>query len=534
MIRYRLKQLIKKELAQAQKMGLLPKSALPEIEIESPVEKKFGDYSTNIAMRLAHRAKQPPLQIAQILFNRLLVSPAGRRMFSRLEIKGLGFLNFFLTEECLQNCLIKILKQKDKFGNLKIGQRQKVQVEFISANPTGPLTLGNGRGAFLGDVLTNVLRKAGYRAEREYYINDVGEQIIKLGHSVLGDEQAVYQGDYMEVLKKEINEKEPLAAGQAAARFILARWIKPLIEKKLKIKFDAWFSEKALYQSGAVDKTLDFLKNKKLTYKQEGALWFKTTAFGDDKDRVLIKADGEKTYLASDVAYLKNKFSRGFKKVIYIWGADHAGYIQRMKAAAQALGHTPEEIKIIIVQLARLIEKGQEVRMSKRRGVYVLLEDLIGEIGLDAIRFFFLMRSADSHFNFDLGLAKEQSQKNPVYYVQYAYARLRSIQRKAKTLRAAVKISDLKFLTQTDELALARQLIRWPEIIEDTAGDYQVQRLPQYALDLVAIFHKFYEECRVISDDKKLTAARLALVRATQIVLKNVLDLMGLAAPEKM
>ena len=448
------------------------------------------------------------------------------------EVAGPGFINFFLSREYLQKQVSVILKEKEKFGQLKIGKSQKINVEFISANPTGPLTLGNGRGGFWGDVLTNVLNKAGYQAKREYYINDTGEQIKKLGHSVLNDVEAVYQGRYIEELRKKIKGNDPEKIGQSAAKIILQEMIKPTI-KKMKIKFDVWFSEKTLYQRKEVTEVLDLLKNRKLAYESEGALWFKSTQFGDDKDRVLIKEDGEKTYLASDAAYLKNKFARGFQKLIFFWGADHYGYVARILAAAEALGYNKEQINIIVMQLVRLIREGQEVRMAKRTGTYVTLDELIDEVGLDVTRFFFLARGADTHLNFDLALAKKQSEDNPVYYIQYAHARICSILAKSK-IKAKASVVDYKLLCHPSELGLIKQLIKLPEIIEDTARDYQVQRLPQYATDLATAFHQFYRDCQVLSENIHLAQARLSLVSATQIVLKNTLSLMGISAPEKM
>lgn len=541
MLKEKIRKIIQAELLALKKSGFL---VIPNVlfELERPAEETYGDYSVNVAMKLAKVLKKSPLEVAQLLTSRLLKSKEARKLFSKIEAKEPGFINFYLSADYFADALKEILKQQEKFGNLNIGKKEKMQVEFISANPTGPLTLGNGRGAFLGDVLVNVLKKAGYRVEREYYINDVGEQILKLGHSVLGDSEAVYRGEYIDQLKKDIKGSSAREVGDRAAKVILEEMIKPLVEKKLKIKFDQWFLESKLYQSGEVDQVITELKKKDLLYEQDGALWFKSTNYGDDKDRVLIKAPaeekelGEKTYFASDIAYIKNKLQRGFKKLIYIWGADHFGYINRMKAATQALGHTAEDMQIIIMQLVRLVENGQEVRMSKRTGVYVLLEELVDEVGLDAARFFFLMRSADSHLNFDLGLAKEQSQKNPVYYVQYAFARMHGIVTKLKTKNEKLKVTSetIKLLNHSSELSLMRELSKFAEVVESVAQDYQVQRLPQYALDLVMAFHKFYEDCRVITEDKKLTQSRLALVRAAKIVLKNVLDLMGINAPEKM
>jgi arginyl-tRNA synthetase len=403
-------------------------------------------------------------------------------------------------------------------------------VEFISANPTGPLTLGNGRGGFCGDVLANILIKAGYKTKREYYINNTGEQIKKLGHSVIGDKEAVYQGEYINALRKEISGQDPEKVGEKAAAVILKRMIEPAV-KKMRLEFDVWFSEKKLNKE--TGKALEFLKKSGLTYEAEGALWFKSTQFGDDKDRVLVKAGGERTYLASDIAYLKNKFGRKFQKLIFFWGADHHGYIGRIKAAAEALGYKKEQIEIIICQLVRLMKDGQEVKMSKRSGIYVTIDELIDEVGLDVARFFFLSRAADSHLNFDLALAKDQSEKNPVYYIQYAYARICSILAKSGIKNPNSK-NDLGLLCHPSELRLIKQLIRFPEIVEDTAKDYQIQRLPQYALDLATVFHQFYRDCQVLSDNLHLARARLSLASATRIVLKNTLSLMGISAPEKM
>ena len=431
----------------------------------------------------------------------------------------------------------EILKEKDKFGVLNIGKSKKINVEFISANPTGPLTLGNGRGGFCGDVLANVLKKAGHEITREYYINNVGEQVRKLGHSVIGDSEAVYSGKYIEDLRKKIGGKEPEEVGEKAVKIILKEMIKPSIEK-MGIKFDIWFSEKSLYKDKKVEEILDCLENKKLTYEKEGALWFKSTKFGDDKDRVLKKADGERTYFASDIAYLKNKFERGFDSLIFFLGADHYGYIDRIKAAAEVIGYKKKQVNVIIMQMVRLFEKGKQVRMSKRAGVYVTLDELIDEVGLDVARFFFLTRNSNSHLNFDLDLAKERSEKNPVYYVQYAHARICSILRKNPKSKIQmpnqIQNPNAKLLIHPSELNLIKQLIRFPEIIEDTAKDYQVQRIPQYAISLTTAFHQFYENCRVISENKELTQVRSSLILATKTVLKNTLDLMGISSPEKM
>jgi len=488
-----------------------------DIQIEQPEDKTHGDYSTNVALKL----KKDPGEIAKKIKS---------DMFEKVEAVKPGFVNFFIAKDYLEKKVSQIEKEGDKFGQLKIGKGKKVNVEFISANPTGPLTLGNGRGGFCGDVLANVLNLAGYKAEREYYVNDQGEQVRKLGHSVIGDSEAVYKGKYINELRKKVKETDPEKAGEKAGQIILKDLIMP-ITKKMGVSFDIWFSEKSLYQKGEVKKVLEFLKKKKLSFEKEGALWFKSTKFGDDKDRVLIKADGETTYFLSDIAYLQNKFKRGFDKLIFFWGADHYGYIGRLKGVALALGYKKEKIDIVIMQLVKLTEKGKEVRMSKRAGIYVTLEELIDKVGLDVARFFFLQRASNSHLNFNLDLAKEQSEKNPVYYVQYAHARICSILRKTKGQKGK---GDAKLLIHPSELSLAKQLIRLPEVVEDVSRDYQVQRVPQYAADLATAFHRFYKDCQVISEDKSLTQARLSLVLSAKIVLKNTLSLMGISAPEKM
>jgi len=542
MIRQEIANLIEKSTKELRKAEVLPEFELPPIQVEKPEEKIHGDYATNIAMAIAKQAKKHPIEIANILSEKLKVK--SEKLFEKIEVANPGFINFFLSKEYLQKQVGGILKQGEKFGQLKIGRNKKINVEFISANPTGPLTLGNGRGGFCGDVLANVLAKAGSQVEREYYVNNVGEQIRKLGHSVLGDAEAVYKGDYIKGLQKRIKGNNPETVGEAAAKVILKEMIKPSV-KKMGISFDVWFLEKSLYQKKEVEKALAWLKKNGLIYEKEGARWFKSTKFGDDKDRVLIKADGETTYLASDIAYLRNKFQRGFNKLIYIWGADHYGYVARIKAVAEAFGFHKEKIKIIIMQLVRLFEAGKETRMAKRTGAYITLDELINEVGLDVARFFFLTRAADSHLNFDLDLAKEQSEKNPVYYIQYAHARIGAILRqcgkseitnaKSQTnTKFQISNSKLQLLTHPSELNLIKELIRFPEIIEDTAKDYQVQRLPQYATSLAVAFHQFYRDCRVLAENCSLQKARLGLILATKIVLKNTLDLMGISAPEKM
>ncbi len=531
---------IKKAVITLQRKKELKKFKIPEVLVEYPREENHGDYSSNVALQIGKITRKKTMEVAKIIS--LELQAQSKKVFGKIEEAEPGFINFFLSKGYLQKQVEEILRAEDKFGSLKIGKGQKVNVEFISANPTGPLTLGNGRGGFCGDVLSNILEKAGFKVTREYYINDMGSQIRALGYSVLDGSEAVYQGEYIKKLKKKIKPdcrragiEDPQKTGRKAAEQILKDMIKPII-KKMGIKFDVWFSEKSLYGKKQTDKVLRKLKRKKLVFEKEKALWFKSAKFGDDKDRVLIRADKEPAYFLSDIAYLENKFNRGFEKLVFFWGADHHGYIKRMKAAAEALGYSKKQIDFVILQLVRLFKWGKQIRMSKRRGIYITLDELIDEIGLDVVRFFFLTRSPGTHLNFDLDLAKEKSEKNPVFYIQYAYARICSILRKLKMKSAKPRVTteNLKLLKHPLELELIKQLIRFPEIIEDTVYDYQVQRIPQYTIDLAAVFHQFYRGCRVLGKNKELTQARLSLIKATKIVLKNSLDLMGISAPEKM
>jgi len=558
---------------------------LPDAEITRAENQSFGDYSTNAVLKLAKKENKNPMELAQEIVQKLLMSDIN--MFAKIEVAPPGFINFTLAPEFLAKQVEEILQAKEKYGASDLGEGKKVQVEFISANPTGPLTLGNGRGGFYGDVLASVLARAGYNVKREYFVNDAGYQVEVLGHSILKDEQAQYKGEYVDKLNKEIVcwycSKNPKKVGQKAAAYILKNFIKPTIGERMKIKFDAWISEKEIRQSGEMEKALQLLKDRNLTYEQDGAAWFRSTKFGDDKDRVLITSakdgrDSAATYLLPDIAHHFKKFKADkFDKVIDIWGADHHGYIARLQAAGKALGAWDEKkLEIIIMQMVRLFSDGQEVKMSKRAGTYITLDELLEEIPLDVARFFFLMRAPNTHMDFDLDLAKEQSQKNPVYYVQYAYARISSIlaksqfpisnfQKNPKSQNSKVKtgepVSPLPLpegeikrgweksdtslygkgggegfsFNHSSELALIKQLIRLPEIIADTAADFQVHRLPQYSLDLVRSFHKFYEDCKVLDEtNKNLTSVRLALCEATRIVLANTLSLMGISAPEKM
>ncbi len=509
--------------------------------VERPKEKIRGDYATNVAFLIGKDTAKNPVEVAMLLKNEI---EKEKSLIEKVETVG-GFVNFFISDDYFKKQLEIILKEKNKFGNSKIGKNEKINVEFLSANLTGPLTLGNGRGGFCGDVLANTLEKAGYKVKKEYYLNDIGNQINKLGHSVIGDPEAVYKGEYINELRKKVKGNDFKKIGEQSAKIILEKMIKPSV-KKMGIKFDIWFSEKSLYENKEVNEGIAELTQKGFTYESEGALWFKSKDLEDDKDRVLVRKDGVKTYFASDIAYLKNKFKRGFDRLIIFLGADHYGYVARLKAGAHALGYKKERVSVIVMQLVRLFEKGKEVRMSKRTGTYVTMDELIDEVGLDSARFFFLTRGNNTQFNFDLDLAKEKSDKNPVFKIQYAYARICSIIKKSlghsPTGESEIKSAgwrikskiNFELLNEPSELNLIRRLVSFTEIVEDTAKDYQVQRVPQYAVELADAFHNFYENCQVITKNKELSKARLSLVLVTKIVLKNTLDLMGISAPEKM
>ncbi len=536
MAREEITKLIEKSLKELQKEKIFSKFDIPEIEIEHPEEKIHGDYSTNVAMIITKTVKKDLLEIANTLGSRLQV--LGSRFIEKVEVVRPGFINFFISEEYLQKQVLEILKQGEGFGRLKIGKNKKVQVEFISANPTGPLHIGNGRGAFFGDAISNVLEKAGYKVTKEYYINDAkaNTQIKILGQTALG-KGVTYLTPYLQSPISNLQSQLEKISDEGEAGHLLAQKvqkdIKNFIEKKLKIKFNKWTSEEDLYKKNKVKEIFDWLKSKNLVYQKEGAWWIKTSEFGDYQDWVVIRSraeGGEPTYLLSDIAYHKDKFDRGFKKIINIWGADHQGHVSKMKAVAKMLGYKGD-LNILISQIVRL-KRG--LKISKRKGEIITLEDLINKVGLDVARFLYLTKSLDTQMEFDIELAKEQSEKNPVYYVQYAHARICSILKKISNLKSQISNSKFQLLNHPSELNLIKQLTRFPEIVEDTAQDYQVQRIPQYAIDLATAFHQFYRDCRVLSENKELTQIRLSLVLATKIVLKNILNLMGISAPEKM
>ncbi|MFA4818087.1 MAG: arginine--tRNA ligase [Parcubacteria group bacterium] len=501
--------------------------------VEHPAMEKFGDYTTNIAMVLGKMLKNNPMEIAESLKLGFkdLKKPSFEDAFEKIEVVAPGYINFYLSQKYLQNKVVEINKQKEKFGNSKIGNGEKIHLDFVSANPTGPVHLGNGRGGPSGNSLANVLVKNGYEVWREYYINDYGNQIKVLGHSILKDSEAQYSGGYVDELKERIKLEDPFEVGQEAAKIIIEEIIKPSMER-LGIYFDKYFSEKSLHDSGEVDKIFKDFRSRDLIYEKDGALWFRAEKFGDEKDRVVKKTSGEITYFGGDIAYHKNKFERGFNKVIDIWGADHHGDVKRVMGAIEALGYGGRA-EIILTQFVRVLQDGKEIKMSKRKGTYVSIDDLVEEVGKDAVCFFFLMYSPDTHMTFDLDLAKERSEKNPVFYVQYAHARISSILRKSESFD--LKTENLQLLTNEKELSLIKELNKFPELVEEIAENYEVHRLPHYAIKLADKFHSFYNDCRVIdAENPELSQARLALVSAVKIVLAETLRLIGVSAPEKM
>ncbi|MEZ4598462.1 MAG: arginine--tRNA ligase [Syntrophotaleaceae bacterium] len=550
-----LRELILKALQHCVVRGALQSDKFPEIALEVPARSDHGDFSTNIAMVLAKAEKKAPRKIAEELVAAL---GDGSGIWDRVEIAGAGFVNFFLSNRYWFGVLDEVVRQGALFGRSRMGAGQKVQVEFVSANPTGPLHIGHGRGAATGDAVAAVMEAAGYEVQREYYINDAGNQMDTLGRSLylryrelLGDKidfpSDCYQGVYIKDLAAEVLDREGRQLleklEEEAIRFFAEYGggkIRDGIEDDLQafgVGFDRWYSEQSLYDRGEVERGISLLKERGLTYEKEGAIWFRTTDFGDDKDRVLVRSNGATTYFASDVAYHKEKYDRGFDLVIDVWGADHHGYVPRMKAVLAGLGRNPDDLKVILVQLVNLLRGGQQVAMSTRSGEFVTLREVIDEVGRDACRFFFLMRRSDSQLDFDLELAKKQSNENPVYYVQYAHARVCSINRNADEQGLEMPaLGEVEFdrLILEDELALVKLLSRYPETIEGAARFCEPHRVVFYLQDLAARFHSYYNKGRVLSEDIETSKARLYLINGVRQVLENALLLLGVSAPERM
>jgi arginyl-tRNA synthetase len=547
--------LIAQAIAACQQKGLLPEAQLPHIEIEVPANPEHGDYASNVAMILASQAKQNPRKIAQSIQENL-ADPEG--IIEKTQIAGPGFLNFRIKDDLWRKVLQNILEQKEQYGCLDIGGGKKVQVEFVSANPTGPLHIGHARGAVVGDVLANLLGATGYAVSREYYINDAGNQMNNLGISVLhryreglGEKidfpENCYKGDYIkeisaDIIRREGNryltepEAETVPYFNAIAGSVILEEIKQDL-KDFGVTFDCYFSEKELYKDNGVSDLLSSLQKQGFIYSDGETLWFKTTDFGDEKDRVVIRKNGDPTYFAADIAYHQNKFTRGFDMLIDIWGADHHGYMPRLWAAIQALGHDKNNLKIILVQLVNLLRAGEPVAMSTRSGEFVTLREVLDEVGKDAARYNFLMRRSDSHLDFDLEVAKKQSNENPVFYVQYAHARICSILRMAQERGMALPVyqnMNPALLVEPEERTLMKMMVRYPEMLEGAAKSLEVHRITFYLNDLAGIFHSYYNKNKVVTDDAALSTARLVLVDAVRMVLGNALKILGVNAPEKM
>lgn len=534
-IRKKIVEVVELSIKNLQNKGIFSCFDVPNIQILKPKDEKNGDYSLSIAMEVAKIEKLNPMEVAESIRQELIESAEMGDIFSTINAVNPGFINFYFARSFLNKEIIEILKIKNSFGDLDLGKGKKIQVEFVSANPTGPLTVGNGRGGPFGDVLANVLKKAGYQVEKAYYVNDYGNQILSLGHSVLRDDDAKYSGAYIDELAEELKgEVDPYRIGKESARIVLGSIRKTV--NSLNICYDDWFSESILYEKGLVDEVVDYLKNNNHTYEKDDALWFKSSDYGDERDRVIVKSNGSKTYLTGDLAYHKYKFDKkGFDRVINVWGADHYGDVSGLMAGIEAMGYERSRLNIILLQFVTVMKEGKAVKMSKRLGTAITMDDLLDELPVDVIRFFFLQKSANTHLNFDINLAKEQSDKNPVFYIQYAYARICSILKSGNIHDEEIgDIKNIDLLVNSKEVFLMREILRFPEVIEDTANDYQVHRLPQYSLDLATAFHQFYNECHCLIDDVDLREARLGLLVATKINLKNVLNLMGISIPDKM
>jgi len=552
MLKQELAKCLRQAVLKAQQEGALASVALPEVLIEHPQNPEHGDFASGLPLRMARAMRMSPMVIAEKVSEHIVPPPK----VDRVWVAPPGFINFTLREDWLSTEVESILAVGESYGDIELGKGKRVQVEFVSVNPTGPLHVGHGRGAVLGSTLANVLTASGYGVEKEYYINDMGNQIATFGRSLyaryqqcLGKEAVVpsdgYHGNYMIDLAKEIFEGQgdkflSLPESEAASQVGevgVARMLQRIKRdlELLNVAFDIWFSESSLYHGGQYNRAMKLLQSGDYVVERANATWFESSSLGEDKDNVLVRSDGSPTYFASDIAYHYNKFlERKFDQVIDVWGADHQGHVPRMKAVLRALGCNSEQLKVIICQLVTLRRGEEVVKVSKRSGDIVTLKEVIEEVGPDACRFIFLSRSADSQMDFDIELAKRQSAENPVYYVQYAHARIASILRLAQQREIDYSQGDVSLLTTEPELTLIRRLILLPEIVERVAVTLEPHHLPYYAQDLATVFHSFYKQCRVVSSDEALTKARLKLVQATRIALAKVLRLMGMTAPEKM
>ena len=524
------------------------------IILSVPKNEDYGDYATNLAMLMAKVLKKSPMIIAESLAAKISTESG---WLEKIEVVKPGFINFYLKDDALRNILPTILRQKNAFGQSRLGEGLKVQIEFVSANPTGPLHIGHGRGAALGGALTELLKATGHEVTTEYYLNDLGTQMETLGRSLQarfkelqgessGFPENGYQGAYIKDIAAEI--KQEISSGALAgpvpdlsffSQYGRTAILKDIQEdlKNFGIHFDSWFSEASLVNEGKVEALLQEMQDKGLLYQEGGATWFNSKSFGDEKDRVVVRANGALTYFASDMAYHLQKFSRGYHRLIDIWGADHHGYVPRLKAALQSLGRDPNDLTVILVQLVTLIREGKPVAMSTRAGEFITLKEVLNEVGRDAARYIFLTRRSDSPLDFDLDLAKKQSNENPVFYVQYAHARVCSVLGVAQSQGFNINDLDLKTihrLTLPEERRICKHLMEYPEEVGQAAMKLEPHRLPFYLGELAAQFHYYYNQHRILLEDRELSQARLILSRAIGIVIKNALHLLGVSAPEKM
>jgi arginyl-tRNA synthetase len=547
---------VKKELSKIleDSLKILGIEAIPAIEVEVPPDESLGDLATPLAMSLSRTLKKPSREIAKEIVNSIKDKP----FFEKIDIAGPGFINFTFSKEYLYSEMKGLLKDKKDFLKEDFGKGKRVQIEFVSANPTGPLHLGHGRGAATGEALSNLFQAAGYVVDREYYINDAGKQVKLLGLSVFARYQQTlgvqspfpedgYRGEYVEDIAKAIikehGEKFVEAKFDDVSDFFIDYSYKKILSdikvdlKDFGIAFDTWQSERELYKKGDVERAIENLKAKGLIYEKEGATWFKSTAFGDDKDRVIIKKDGEYTYFTSDIAYHRKKVEKRYDELINIWGSDHHGYIPRLKAVIEALGYSKDKLKILLVQMVTLLRSGKPVQMSKRAGEFVTMREVMEEVGVDTTKFIFLTRRPDSHLEFDIEVAKSQSSENPVFYVQYANARINSIFAYAKEKgfnTDRLHDADLGLLSASEESRVIRKLLIYPMIFEGSVIAHEPHRITFYLQELSGLFHSYYNKYRVINSDVELSKARLALCEAVRIVLRDGLEILGISTPEKM
>jgi arginyl-tRNA synthetase len=560
MVKEYLSQTITAALRAATAAGELSLQELPPVTLEVPPDTQFGDYASNVALTLARQVRMAPREVAQRIAAHIAPGNGapGAELIERVEVAGAGFLNFYLRPDWLHAILREIHDQGEAYGRSDLGQGESVQVEFVSANPTGPLSVPHGRGGAVGDVLASLLDWAGYRVSREFYVNDAGGQMERFGRSVearylqlLGRDVPVpedgYHGDYVRELAERIREREGdslagLPEAERLERFTQLGRDEMMAEQKATLErfgihFDVWYLESDLHRAHKVEEVIRLLTECGHTYEADGALWLRSTAFGDDKDRPLLRSNGKPTYIAPDLAYHLDKFRRGFTRVIDVWGPDHHGYIARTKAGIQALGYRADQLDILIFQHVRLYLNGEMRVGSKRAGDIIPLDDVMEEVGKDAARFFYLMRTANSPLDFDLDLAKREAPENPVYYVQYAHARVCSILREAVERKVPipdVASADLSVLTHPAELAMIRKLADFPDEVQGAAVAREPHRMTRYAQDLASTFSAFYRDCWVLGQEPAVTAGRLAIVGACRIVLRNVLTILGVSAPESM